>query len=130
MGQLTLHNMSMAEVHKFSEQVVAKKFSRALANACDIDPSRIKVLGFRPGSVKIIFEVLPPAGEGDHQGDSHPSELVMTDRVPNQLMPGSNFREQSELFLRIQPRKSNKKSRYNYRRLIYVQLFSKKRSQK
>ena len=59
MAQLTLHDMSIQEIERFSEPVLAKKFSRALANACDIDPTRIRVLGFRPGSIKVIFEILP-----------------------------------------------------------------------
>ena len=59
MAQLTLHDMSIQEIERFSEPVLAKKFSRALAHACDIDPSRVRVLGFRPGSIKIIFEILP-----------------------------------------------------------------------
>ena len=59
LAQLTLHDLAREDVQRFSEPVLATKFSRALAAACDVDPSRIKVLGFRPGSIKVIFEILP-----------------------------------------------------------------------
>ncbi|CAD7958286.1 unnamed protein product [Amoebophrya sp. A25] len=72
LAQLTLHDMSLDDVKAFSEPILSQKFSRALASACDIDPSRIKILGFRPGSIKVIFEILPSDSNlADDAGPKH-----------------------------------------------------------
>eukprot|EP00397_Hematodinium_sp_SG-2012_P000438 GEMP01000438.1.p1 GENE.GEMP01000438.1~~GEMP01000438.1.p1 ORF type:complete len:1489 (+),score=432.99 GEMP01000438.1:122-4588(+) len=57
LAQLTLFDLSMDDVHQYSEEVLAQKFTKAIAEAGGIDPSRLRVLGFRPGSVKIFLEI-------------------------------------------------------------------------
>lgn len=54
---MTLHDMMMEDLAVHSEEVLATKFSRAISEACGVSASRIRVLGFKPGSVKIIFEI-------------------------------------------------------------------------
>merc|ERR1719454_515789 len=47
--------MDVVELH--SEQVFAAKFKRAIADACAIPNERITILGFEPGSVKVLVKI-------------------------------------------------------------------------
>jgi hypothetical protein len=62
-AQLTLQDLTMDVVELHTEQVFAAKFRRAVADACGIPPERVQVLGFEPGSVKVLLKIAEPAAD-------------------------------------------------------------------
>jgi len=93
-AQLVLKDLKMDIVELHTEPVFAAKFTKALADALQIPRQRIKVTGFAPGSVKVLFTISEPlAGEVGVDSDTPlAADMSLAELTQQVSDPGSRFR--------------------------------------